>query len=106
MRAEFANVPSAAVETVTETLPELDGPLVRSVGSDQVTVPPANVPPPVALTNEVPAGSASVSDTLVAALAPVFEYAIVYVNVDAAVAAGADLVSAMAGWPSAAVIGA
>jgi hypothetical protein len=67
--ATFVSEPEAGAVTVTVTL--LTWPLAR-VPKLQLTTPLLFTPPPVALTNVTPAGSASVTTTLLALDGPKF----------------------------------
>ena len=67
--ATFVSEPEAGAVTVTVTL--LTAPLPR-LPNAQVTIPALLRPPPVALTNVTPAGSASVTTTLLALDGPKF----------------------------------
>ena len=66
---DSAAVRDAATATVTVT--DVEAPEAK-VPRFQVTVPPDSVPPPVAETNDVPAGTTSVRVTPVAEEGPAF----------------------------------
>src|SRR5881296_46307 len=69
---------ASGLATCTTSCTEVDAPAAR-LPMFQVTTPAASVPPPVADTNEVLTGMASVITTPVAFAVPLFEYEIVYV---------------------------